>query len=594
MSTSPPDGLLRAAGKQPSRSGAHGIADALSRLEVPVVFGLPGTHNLPIWRALADSVVKVVGVRHEQTAAYAADGYARSSGRLGVALTTTGPGAANAIAATGEAWASATPLLVISTDISTRLRTPGAYRGALHESSDQASMFAAVTKRTIQAQPGADLEQLTLQAAELATTAPSGPVYLGIPVDLLGPVEDHRTDGFDDYARLPEDDGAASPRNDGHHGDDGVSAAQLDGSLRAAAELLRGARRPLLWAGGGAIRSGAAATVQAIATTLKAPVLESYAARGILPVGHPCRVCAVAHAPEIGALWDQSDVVLAIGAGFDGMITQNWAMAQPPKLVAINVDPEDAVKNYSADIVLAGDARALGAALAIELTSARPEPAALWCDLDVINASVKRSLTEAEPEAALFLETMRTGLPEDTVVFADMCIPGYWLAAFHPVPAPRKLAYPVGWGTLGFGFPASIGAAMTQSAPVVCVCGDGGFMFACGELAVLAQEAAPLTVVIFDDGGYGMLRFDQEVAGKEPEGVDLTNPDFVALAKAFGLEAEAVTGVGAELGAALARHTSNGAPSVIVVDAALTPPPSTSPRWYRHHANALSQANDDD
>jgi acetolactate synthase-1/2/3 large subunit len=162
-----------------------------------------------------------------------------------------------------------------------------------------------------------------------------------------------------------------------------------------------------------------------------------------------------------------------------------------------------------------------------------------------------------------------------------MCIPGYWLAAFSRVPGPRRLAYPMGWGTLGFGFPAAIGAAAPRAARTVAVVGDGGFLFACGELATVAQEQLPLTVVIVDDGGYGMLRFDQVHSGVAARGVDLSTPDFAALAQAFGVPARSVDGFDDDFAAVLAEAVAEPGPNVVVVTAALTPPPSTSPRWYR-------------
>jgi acetolactate synthase-1/2/3 large subunit len=163
-----------------------------------------------------------------------------------------------------------------------------------------------------------------------------------------------------------------------------------------------------------------------------------------------------------------------------------------------------------------------------------------------------------------------------------MCIPGYWVAGFHPFPEPRKLLYPMGWGTLGFGFPAAIGAALADAGPTVAVCGDGGFLFACGELATVAQEQVQLTTVIVDDGGYGMLRFDQDKAGEPRFGVDLATPDFAALAGSFGIQAQTVEGLEDEFGEALAEHVRDPAPSVLVVKAeALVPPPTTSPQWYR-------------
>ena len=179
---------------------------------------------------------------------------------------------------------------------------------------------------------------------------------------------------------------------------------------------------------------------------------------------------------------------------------------------------------------------------------------------------------------------MDRALPSDAVVLADMCIPGYWLAGYRRVPRPRALAYPMGWGTLGFAFPASLGAALADTGPVVCVCGDGGFLFACGELATVAETQVPLTVVLVDDGGYGMLRFDQELAGDEPFGVDLVGPDFAALARSFGIGASTVEGFGAEFEATLRHSVTTPAPSLIVVRARLRPPPTTSPRWYRRPA----------
>ncbi|HEY5145044.1 MAG TPA: thiamine pyrophosphate-dependent enzyme, partial [Solirubrobacteraceae bacterium] len=190
-------------------------------------------------------------------------------------------------------------------------------------------------------------------------------------------------------------------------------------------------------------------------------------------------------------------------------------------------------------------------------------------------------MLEDEPQAAAFLAVMERTLPTGCVVVADMCIPGYWLGGYRRVPLPRTLAYPMGWGTLGFGFPAAIGAALAGSGPVVCVAGDGGFLFACGELATVVQEQVPLTLIVVDDGGYGMLRFDQQQAGEPPFGVDLARPDFTALAAAFGVGADAVDGFGTAFETALAAALAAGEPRVIVVRARMKPPPTTSPRWYR-------------
>src|SRR3954470_8258444 len=201
-------------------SGAEVIVTALEDAGVEVCFGLPGVHNLALWEALRSSSIRLVGVRHEQAAAYAADGYARVTGRLGVALTTTGPGAANTLGAVGEAWASPSPILVVATDIPSTLRHAGAYRGVLHECADQAAMFAPVVKSVHVATRAEDVAACAAAAIESALAAPTRPTYLEIPTDLL-------------RAEAPDTDVVSPPV--------ALSPADVD----AAAALLADARRPL-------------------------------------------------------------------------------------------------------------------------------------------------------------------------------------------------------------------------------------------------------------------------------------------------------------------------------------------------------------
>ena len=286
------------------------------------------------------------------------------------------------------------------------------------------------------------------------------------------------------------------------------------------------------------------------------------------------------HAREVGALWDEADVVLAIGTDFDGMMTQNWLMPRPPVLIGVNVDPADASKNYQCDLVLVGDAKAVLEQLLPGLSPRGGLPQ-LRRRLTSIADEVSASVAADDNRAAALLEIFDRELPPETIVVADMCIPGYWLGGYRRVPLPRKLAYPMGWGTLGFGFPASIGAALAGAGPTVCVTGDGGFLYACGELATAVEAGVSLTIVLVDDRGYGMLRFDQRRAGDEPFGVDLVAPDFEALARSFGVSAVTTEGFGSRFEEELRDSIGGGEPRMIVVRAALKPPPTTSPRWYR-------------
>ena len=533
---------------------------ALEGAGVSVAFGLPGVHNLPLWRELNGSPIRLVGVRHEQTAAYAADGYARASGRLGVALTTTGPGAANTLAAVGEAWASRQPVVVIATDIPSTARRPGIWRGVLHEATDQAAMFRPVVKEAIRVRSAGEVGPAVARAARTALAPPSRPVYVEIPTDLLSADE------------------GSDPLEPG--GRDGVPPASDREHLERALALLERARRPLVWAGGGALQAGAGEAVARLAERLVAPVILTFSAKGLVAPGHPCLLECSPHVPEVGALWDEADVVVAIGSDLDGMMTQGWKQPQPPHLVAINVDPTDASKNYRPDVLLEADARGATAALAQRL-SERGGLESLERRLRELNRGVRRRIAAEDPEASGFVEAVEAALPADAVLVCDMCIPGYWLGGFHRTPAPRKLSYPLGWGTLGCAFPQGLGAALAGAGPAVSISGDGGFLYACGELAAAKQEAIPLTAVVVDDGGYGMIRYDQDLHGDPREGVDLASPDFVALAQAFGVRADNVDGLGEHFAVALKGHVALKEPTLLVARASLGPPPNVSPRWYR-------------
>lgn len=520
-------------------TGGEALVAALRELDVEVAFGLPGVHNLAAWKAFPGSDVRLVGVRHEQTAGYAADGFARATGRLGVALTTTGPGAANVATATGEAYACHSPVLVIATDIPSTARIPGVFRGVLHETTDQASFFRPVTKAQVRVERAGDLHDVVVRAGRLAMLHPRRPVYVEVPTDFLAaevaePVAEHAvpwTSGF---------------RNPGPAFPDSFE-------------------RPLIWAGGGATAAGAGDLVERLARRLGAPVLTSYGGRGLLAPDSPNLVPLPPHAPEAGALWDAADVVIVVGSDLDGMNTQGFRQPRPPWVVTVDLAHP---VNLEPDIHLPLECVA-GLSLLLEQLPDGDRP--LWWQRPAGRESY------AGPETA-FLDALESGLPPDAVVVADMCIPGYWYAGFGRVSSPRGLAYPVGWGTLGFGFPAGLGAALSGR-PAVALVGDGGFLFACGDLATAAQERLPLTTVLVDDGGYGMLAYDFTKDGEPPVGCDLDPPDFVALARAFRVEAREVTVN--ELGSAVAQGIASRLPSLLVVKAAFVPPITTSPRWYR-------------
>ncbi len=307
-------------------------------------------------------------------------------------------------------------------------------------------------------------------------------------------------------------------------------------------------------------------------------MITTYSARGVLPAGHPHLVPAPAHEPQVTRLIEQADSTLVIGSDLDAMDTMNWALPLPRPRVAVNLDPDDATKNYEFDqVVRVPSTKSMGGVVRGPGTTI--EPRAPWFgDLAALGRDVRGELrADAHTSESIeFLERTETVLHThgDPIVFADMCIPGYWLAGHMAVHRERGLHYPMGWGTLGWALPASVGAA-AAGRPSVAFAGDGGALFAIGELATVAQEQLSLTLVVVDDGGYGMLRWPHDARA----GCELSPVDFAALAESFGIVAETITGVGADYAAALARAVRSGEPRVLHVHARLYPPRTTSPRW---------------
>ena len=535
------------------RTVGTAILEMMAAQGVDTVFGLPGVHNLAFWSAEPDSgaSVRIVGVRHEQACVYAADGYARATGRLGVALTTTGPGAINALAAFGEAAVSGVPVLLISSDVSTALRSPEGPRGILHEMGDQAAPFAALDRPARTVTSAAEALTAVAESMSLAMSAPRGPAYVGIPSDILNaPWE----------GPLPTVPATCS-----------VSPVEM----KPLADLVGASPRVVIWSGGGVAQSGEQghAALQSLAERLGAPVVTTYAGRGVM-AGHPLAIETSTHEPEVEALIGSADLLLVVGSGFDAMHTKNWKMALPARRAAISLGAEIG-RTIDWDVLIQVDVVSAIDTLLLHLPT---EPRESWAPTDLRDRVQARLRSDERTLPAVEFVSAIDSWPAQGAIVTDMCIPGYWTSSHGRQPRPRRLLNPVGWGTLGYALPAAIGPA-AAGIPTLAVCGDGGPMFALGELASLVQERLPVTLLVVDDGGYGMLRFDQQVFGHPERGVDLVTPDWEMLAGSFGISFAEVHSAD-ELRTALADASARPGPTLILQRTLFYPPASTSPRWF--------------
>lgn len=539
----------------PTHTGADAAVEQLEALGVEVVFGIPGVHNLAIFDALRRSSIRTIVVRHEQTAGYAADGYARATGKLGVCVTTTGPGAANTAGAMGEARASRSPVLHISTQVPSAQLLGKSGRFSLHESPQQVELMGAVTVWSARVTKAEAIASMIAHGANAAMSGRRGPAFVEIPFDLLDAKVGKTRRAIPAPPRPP------SP-----------TATEIT----RAAKLLSDATQPVIWAGGGVISSDAGKDLAAVAEALDAPVVTTFAGKGAIPADHPLALALPPHEPAVTKLIASSDALLAVGTDLDGMNTQGWRLPLPRPRIVINIENEDLRRNYGADLAIESDARPALSMLADALEARKPGAGAKR--VSRVRSSVLRSLRSGAQsrQPFAFVERLRDAVADEDVIVADMAIPGYWTAAYLPANRPRTFAFPLGWGTLGFALPAAVGVAASGRRAIV-ICGDGGFAFAPGELATMVQENLDVAIVVVNDGGYGMLRFDEEERFGETFSVDLATPDFVALARAYGVRAR--KGSAEALDRDLLWATRRHGPALLQIEAAWAPPITTSPRW---------------
>jgi acetolactate synthase-1/2/3 large subunit len=527
-----------------TRIGGHVVVEALEELGAETAFGLPGVHALGIWEALRGSAVRYVGFRTELNAAFAADGYARAGGNPAALLLSTGPGALNSLTGLMEASSAHVPVVAVASQIPHDLIGRG--RGYLHELRDQRASFEPIVKWAARARSADDVPELLAEAWRRAQTPPSGPVFLEIPVDVLTGATEVRATGLDGRPPAPV-----------------VPAAE---TLDEAARVLAEAQKPLVWAGGGVLRSGAWEELGEVAETLRAPVVTSYMGKGVFPEDHDLAAGSACDEAAFRELVEGADAVLAVGTELGAETTQQYTLQLGGQLVHIDADEERIGSTFPA-LGLVGDARATLAALLERLPRREPDGVAEK-RAQAVRGRIAAGLAEQgrNLESGL-LESVREALPRAAPSAWDMTILAYWAGAHFPVLSPRRFLYPLGSGTLGYAWPAGLGASVALGGPTLAVVGDGGFLYGVQELATARQYDLPTTLLLVDDGGYGILREYQRDAYGETFAVDLEQPDFPALARSFGVPVEPTTADA--LGGALERAFSAPGPAVVHLPARL-------------------------
>jgi len=531
------------------RTGGQWIVDALRAEGVRHVFGLPGVHNLAIYDALlAQHDITHILARHEQGAAFMADGYTRASGRPGVVAVTTGPGATNTLTPMVESWAGSQPVLTLMSDIPAALI--GKDLGALHEVPNQIDCFKPVCRWAETIYEATQFPAAVQRAFHLFRTERPGPVALSLPTDLLV----GKTPG-----RLTAPTGA---RPD-------CDPQRID----QAAEALRRARRPLIVAGGGVVSAGGGAELVEVARRLGAPVLTSVMGRGSVPETDPLWLGIVPNWRASKAALESADVILAVGYRFAHRSTKglllDFSLKPEQTLLHIDVDPGVIGRMHPIAVGIVGDARQGLEALAKALGVGAPAEGWDRAWLQSQRAARWPRYTET---ADRFITMLRRGLEPSAIVVNDQTGINYWMEWHFPVLQPRTFLYPVGSATLGYGVPAAVGAKVAQpERQVVAVIGDGGFMFSVNELATAVKYGLSVVFVVMNDDRYGAIKYLQEgIFGKYGE-VDLANPDFPALARAFGAEGERVADLDA-FPRALERALGRRGPSLLELPMSVEPP----------------------
>jgi acetolactate synthase-1/2/3 large subunit len=530
---------------------------------VDVVFGLPGGANLPTYDAFVDAGIHHVLVRHEAGGGHAAEGYARATGKVGVSLGTSGPGATNLVTPIMDAMMDSTPVVFLTGQVRTELLGTDGFQEA-----DILGITLPAVKHSFMIQHPLEIPRAIHEAFHIARTGRPGPVVVDIPVDLsradipYEPVTDVRLPGY-------------QPTIDGN-----------TKQIRQAAKALASARRPVLYVGGGVVNANASAELTQFATSDRFPVTCTLMGLGAFPAPHEqwLGMLGMHGTRAANYAMDEADLIVAIGARFDDRITGKLSEFAPrAKFIHIDVDPAEISKNVPAHIPIVGDAKNVLEKLIVEYAALEADPSRLEEWWSRINGWREKhplrydDSTDSEIKPQRMIEAIYEATGGDAIVTSDVGQHQMWTAQYFHFNRPRRWINSGGLGTMGFGLPAAMGAKVgCPDETVVCIAGDGSVQMNAQELATCAQEGIDIKVFIMNNGYLGMVRQWQELFwDKRYSQVDTGQfPDFVKLADAYG-----ATGMRIENKATIVDEMKEAlaTPGPVVVDVRVTREENTYP-----------------
>lgn len=495
----------------PARTGAHLLVESLIGEGVDLLFGIPGVGTLAVYDVFVDHPeLRHIEVRHEQSAIFMADGFARATGRVGVAFTSNGPGALNTITAMATAHNDSVPVLHLVSENPPEVRRKG--KGHFHDISDQFGIFRPVSGHAAQVALADEIPAAVHSAFFALRNRRPRPALVEFANEALTSVATTAPGGPAPSMERPTD---------------------LDTLARAAAVLAE-SERPLVWAGGGIATPEAASALLRVVERLGAPTITTQKGKGAIPSEHPLHVGNWANEQPVRDLIAECDVLLAVGTRFSYFPTGGWSLRLPDRIIQIDIDPAEIGRNYPVETGLVGDAGVLLGAVdsALDRLGHQPLP---WRDDEVAKTLARITEAVGTPIEIEVLDQIRAALPPESLVFNDPTTIAFWARSHWKTDRPRTWFVPSGFGTLGFALPAAIGASLARpDAPSIAIIGDAGIMFTIQDLMTAVQERVPVVVVVFNDEGYGVERRHQDHLYGRRSGVDVRPPDFVAVARAFG------------------------------------------------------------